>query len=263
MLAWCDAILAESRLRAELDGLRSEYEEFFEGSTDWVAVDWPLRRAQAHWASDVHRRVGEDELPDWTLTVDPGKSLDLREGRAETETALEALSGALVSVREKLRLDPKRLDLDTQPFDALTSRFQQMGENLGMLQPLTAFNRKAEQIRKAGLGGLADFVDKHPSALDVVALLERARYHALARKAWTQRPVLADFDRDGHEATAARFRELDRLKLEIDRQRAALAHFAQIPRGGGGRLGVLRSEMAKKSRHMAIRKLLTETGSVV
>jgi very-short-patch-repair endonuclease len=262
MVAWCDAILAESRLRAELDGSRSEYLEFFDESADWVAVDWTLRRTQAAWTSDVHGRVAAGELPGWTLMVEPGRSRALLDGRTEAEAALESLSGALKALKALLALDPERIDLDVQGYEALVARFEHMSQNIAMLQPLAAFNRKAEEIRTAGLAGLADFVERSPNVLDVVAVLDRTRYDALARRAVAERPVLADFDRDSHEATAKRFRELDRLKLEIDRQRAALAHFARIPRGDGGRLGVLRSEMAKKAKHMPIRKLLAETGSV-
>ena len=263
MVAWCDAILAESRLRAELDSLRAEYEEFFEPPEDWLSVNWPLRRAQAHWASNAGRRVSEGELPEWTLTVAPRLVRELRNVFEEAQAARKCLSDALATVHEELQLDPERLDLNTQPFDTLSARIEQMVESLGMLQPLTTFNRKAEENRQAGLGALADFADEYPDALDVVTLLERTRCDALIRKAWAERPVLADFDREGHETTAARFRKLDRLKLEIDRQRAAVAHFAQIPRGSGGRMDVLRSEMAKSRKHMPIRKLLIETGPVV
>ena len=263
MVAWCDAILAESRLRAELDSLRAEYEDFFDPPGDWLSVNWPLRRAQAHWVSNAGRRVSEGELPEWTLTAAPRVARELCNACEEAQAALKDLSDAQATVREQLQLDPERLDLNTQPFDALSARFEHMVESLGMLQPLTTFNRKAEENRQAGLGALADFADEYPDALDVVTLLERTRYHALVRKAFAERPVLADFDREGHETTAARFRELDRLKIEIDRQRAALAHFAQIPRGSGGRMDVLRSQMAKSRAHMSIRDLLTETGPVV
>ena len=263
MVAWCDAILAESRLRAELDSLRADYENFFEPPVDWLSVNWPLHRAQAHWVSNAAQRVREGDLPPWTLTRDPSVAQELRHAREEAQATLKDLSDALAAIREQLQLDPNRLDLNTESFDALSACFERMVEGLGMLQPLTAFNRKAEENRQAGLGALADFVDEYPDALDVVTLLERTRYHALVRKAWAERPAPADFDREGHETTAARFRELDRLKIEIDRQRAALAHFAQIPRRSGGRLDVLQSEMAKSRRHMPIRKLLMETGPVV
>ncbi len=263
MVAWCDAILAEARLRAELDSLRAEYEHFFEPAKDWLSVDWPLRQAQAHWASDSRRRIGERELPEWTFTADPGAARELRNAREEVQAALDDLSDALATVREQLQLDPERLDLNKQSFDPLSARFQDMSEGFGMLQPLTAFNRKAEESRQAELGALGDFADEYSDELDIVKLLERTRCDALIRKAWAERPALKDFDREGHETTAARFRELDRLKLEIDRERAALAHVEQIPRGSGGRMGVLRSQMAKSKAHMAIRKLLIETGPVV
>ncbi len=71
------------------------------------------------------------------------------------------------------------------------------------------------------------------------------------------------FGRPVQEARAETFRRLDRLKIAIDRQRFLLAHYSQMPKGSGGRLDVIRTEMAKSRRLMPVRKLIAEAGAAV
>ena len=70
---------------------------------------------------------------------------------------------------------------------------------------------------------------------------------------------------DGAERTVLvqRFRELDSELKQLAAQEIALAHFHSLPRGGAGQMGVLRGEIGKKRRHMALRKLMDSAGEAI
>ena len=59
------------------------------------------------------------------------------------------------------------------------------------------------------------------------------------------------------------FRDLDAAMLQLSSQEVMAEHYASIPEGTRGKMGVLRGEAKKKTRHMPLRKLLKEVGDAV
>jgi len=70
---------------------------------------------------------------------------------------------------------------------------------------------------------------------------------------------------NGRERTALveQFKDLDVVPLHLSAQEIMAAHYHSIPDGTRGKMGVLRGEVKKKSRHMPLRKLLSEAGDAV
>ncbi len=64
-------------------------------------------------------------------------------------------------------------------------------------------------------------------------------------------------------ALVEEFRELDAALLDLSSQEVMSAHYASIPEGTRGKMGVLHGEAKKKTRHMPLRKLLKEVGDAV
>ena len=59
------------------------------------------------------------------------------------------------------------------------------------------------------------------------------------------------------------FRELDSALLDLSSHEVMSAHYASIPRGTRGYMGLLHGEVRKKTRHMPLRKLLKKAGETV
>ncbi|WP_422508505.1 DUF3320 domain-containing protein [Stenotrophomonas sp. GZD-301] len=127
---------------------------------------------------------------------------------------------------------------------------------------LLAWLAYAEAARRADALGL-----QAPLALavaqghtpDQAEALYRCAFHlAMLTLATTTDPALAVFDGRQHETLVAQFRQWDRMRLSLAQVEAAQAHHAGLPRGGVegiGALGTLRSEIARKRNHMALRRL--------
>jgi len=70
---------------------------------------------------------------------------------------------------------------------------------------------------------------------------------------------------NGRERSALieQFKDLDVAPLHLSSQEIMAAHYHSIPDGTRGKMGLLRGEVKKKTRHMPLRKLLSEVGDAV
>ena len=263
-----DGVLQESRIRSRLDAERLVYESVFEKAADWAATDWTLRRAQAQWVRETRLQIAADNLPDWILKVGPAR---LRQCAGECRglgDAVTSFEASRSESREALDLDESKIGPDGfagLDFHAAKSRIETMAEHLGALRSLAAYNQKAQELRTLGMEPLLEACEAQEQAgLDLVALFDLCRYEALIRRAFEERPELRQFDRAEHEQVVQRFQELDRLQFDIHRRRAALSHYSGLPKAdSGGRMGLLRRQMAKRRGHLPIRELVEQAGVAV
>ena len=122
----------------------------------------------------------------------------------------------------------------------------------------------AARCADAGLGEVVAVADTWPEAgVRLMEVFTYGWFGGLVNRARSERPALADFDRARHETVRARFARLDVQVMADHRARIAADHFAQLPRGGVGEMGLLRREMAKKARHLPIRRLLGDAAHAI
>ncbi len=96
----------------------------------------------------------------------------------------------------------------------------------------------------------------------------RQFYQLWLDQALRRRPSLAGFRGDDHDVLIRRFCEADVRWLEHNRRRVAERIRARVPdlnreAHQHSKLGILKGEMRKKRRHMALRKLFAQTGDVI
>jgi len=102
------------------------------------------------------------------------------------------------------------------------------------------------------------------AAARLTGLFEHACYCTWLDVTFRERPVLAEFDGTTHAGIVERFRELDTAQFRRNRALIAERHWERLPRHrGGGQLGILRREFQKKTRHMAVRRLMREAGRAI
>lgn len=119
-------------------------------------------------------------------------------------------------------------------------------------------------LRQLGLNRYADLLwDWEPRQFSVLDVFRRAYFRALTsltfHKNWE---LLADLDSDAHDRLAAEFRTLDKSSWQ-EHARDDLARQLKnsLPAlTGVGEMRVIAREIAKKRRHLPIRKLLQQAG---
>ncbi len=168
-----------------------------------------------------------------------------------------------------------RLDLDLEHVELasdiphasmadLTSIFDEMRAESWSYASWAALARAMQALVAAGAGEIIDAVAddrvKPAAAADELRYAcAEARWNA-ARAARPELAGLAGLDR--HELVRL-FQHKERTRLNETQGLILARHFAQIPRGSMGEMGVIRGEIGRKSRHKPIRWVMKNAGSMV
>jgi len=234
--------------------------------------DWPRLTMQAEWLTTLHADIASGTLPVGILTaLSTARTSD---GLALVADAVEHAASAWVqraqAVGTLLDFDDARRfgaesTLAEQPFATLDDLLRTWAARTDDLDEMVAVNMSAQLCRKEGLAEVSDVAEHWTGAArDLVHAFERERATVLLEHAVTGRPPLAGFDTSAHEHVIDRFRELDQAVFRYNRSRLAAQHWSRLPQHeAGGQLGVLRREMAKKTRHLAIRRLIDQAGVAI
>ena len=271
-MALLDAILAARRLHDAIGRARKLTERVLGRSDlDW---DWQAHRRigeVAQWLVRLHRDVADGSVDACVHDV-----LDAAADTTEIETAASAcrrsrdgLAETLATAAEVLKLDECRFAPDAPPgersFQDVRRWLDRARGDVDAIQDVVLFNKATERLASRGLESVAQAASSWSDAgRELVRLFEHRCYSAWIGAAWRERPLLGEFHGSAHDSVAERFRRLDKSLLVHNRALVAQRHWAGVPRGpGGGQMGVLAREFAKKRRHLPLRKLMTEAGAAV
>lgn len=99
----------------------------------------------------------------------------------------------------------------------------------------------------------------------LLPFFDRSYFLTIFRAMCQRQPALASFDGKSHQRAVEEFRRLDLETLHHNRLEVLNRHYEQVPRnsGGGGAIGILNGEFAKKRRHLAIRQLLKHAAPAI
>ena len=141
---------------------------------------------------------------------------------------------------------------------------ERVNKELASLRFAPRLTKATNALRALGLTSYADMLwDWEPEPYGAVDVFRRAYYRALTTQTFESNwGLLADLDSDAHDRIAEQFRALDKRSWqEHSRRELAAALREQIPaQSGVGEMRVIAREIAKKKRHLPIRKLLEQAG---
>jgi very-short-patch-repair endonuclease/DNA polymerase III delta prime subunit len=183
--------------------------------------------------------------------------------------ALPTILEGLKSLSQKLALDLVAAfgnsDLQVASILSLRQKLRAWRDHPDELSKWMAYSIRADDLRKEGLSELLNAFDTGHITTESAMNLFRQKYcELLAKHIWATRSDLARFDGKSHDAFVDEFRRLDNERIQLARSEVAAAHFAGMPHDSDrGDMSIIRHEIAKKRRHMPIRKLLKEAGRAV
>ena len=287
-----DAILEAKRLRFEVEEARSLIDRLFPGLSLGDRVDKHRVFAEAAaWLVQLHRDLAAglvgDEVHDLLdglpgraggassehssdlSSSDPPHPAQLRAAADACGGATEALAEALDALADVMELRPERLEpgesLKERAYGALDGWLRAALDRVASMHDVVRFNQLERLAAEMGIPEVAGTAASRPDAArQLTGLFEHACYAAWLDAAFREQESLARFDGATHAGIIDRFRELDMAQFHHNRALIAERHWEQLPRHqGGGQLGVLRREFQKKTRHLAVRRLMQEAGRAV
>ena len=267
-----DAILEAKRRWREVEEARGLIGRLFPGLSLGERVEKHRVFAEAAaWLVQLHRDQAEglvgDEVHDLLDGLaDPAQ---LRAAAEACERATEAMVEALDAVADVMELRPERLEpgesLKERACGALDAWLRAAIDRVSSMHDVVRFNQLERLAAEMGIPEVAGTAASRPDAArQLTGLFEHACYAAWLDAAFREQESLARFDGATHAGIIDRFRELDMAQFHHNRALIAERHWEQLPRHqGGGQLGVLRREFQKKTRHLAVRRLMQEAGRAV
>ncbi|MBC6405270.1 MAG: DUF3320 domain-containing protein [Rhodospirillales bacterium] len=253
-----DSLAAVRRRRRELSAEEGWLKEHLGPAWRGERTAFAALIAQADWLSRLAAIVPLRDMD--TKSLD--KLCAAAEGGAELSDALEAVEGALEALAERLSICwPEGEDM---PLEPLARRIAAMQAGLDRFGEWARLSHLAAGLQREGLASLIAMLDAGELAPDraedeFLYATAEARWDA-ARAALPGLDELAQTDR--HDQVAA-FRHLEEARLAETRRLIRAKHLAQLPAGAAGPMGFLRGEMAKKSRHHSIRRIVQQAGPMV
>ncbi len=229
-------------------------------------TDFEGLRDAAAWLAEVEATDIAGSTSDLTR-VESAFPRPVEAGRAMEQTATTALD-AVRTVVELLRLDLTDLGfgdhIDQAPLSALHDRFVAMAANRERYNEWRRIQHLVGELTQAGLGALVAMLDDGrlaaADAVDEFAYAAAEARWELATESVPDLASLADLDR--HQLVAA-FDALESKHIENVQDLIRSRHLARLPLGAAGEMAVIRGEIARRRRHMPIRRLMDKAGGMV
>jgi hypothetical protein len=269
-LSLFDALIECQKAKAVLGGERigsvasAAFSELWKGTdSDWETLAY-LATADNRCA-EAAPGMARNELAGRIASVDEVKLLV-----GKIAKSLKPVFDQLSQFLRELRLDTTAAfgitDVYSIPLTELSERISEWQSRHQELNHWTTYRAHAQDISSTGMkNAVALLANGQLAAGDFAGVVELAYLEALLRSAWESHPKLASFSGATHGRIRKEFCKLDTQRTSHACAVVAKRHFDGIPAGEGvlGEIGVVRREINKKSRHLPIRKLMSQAGRAI
>ena len=147
---------------------------------------------------------------------------------------------------------------------ALKSRLSSWSSETNSIEGWHRLSAAARFVTELGVDEIRNrLADGCLSAGHAPATLEFVRAEAVWDRMRSEEPRLESIDGAERSSRVEDFKNLDQQLQGLASQEVALRHFKSLPTGSAGQVGIVRGEVAKKTRQMRIRQLLERAGEAV
>lgn len=267
-LSLLDDLIAGRKAQAGLASVATTAKAAFGSVWRDRETDWDLADSILAWVEQKSISVSGINLRDVAARIDDRPVLEsLIAGARDAIAACNATFEAVVS---SLRLDPAvaldGVSFQQTPLQRLVDRATAWSGDVNGLLAWVSYAEVKRRSDELGLEPVTSSFDQHPERhANAVDQFWAAFYLQQLDDASRQYPDLPKFDGRRHEGLVEEFRVWDRKRLAMAQVEAAQAHHKGMPKAavGVGTLGTLRSEIARKRGHMALRKLFRVCSSPI
>jgi hypothetical protein len=222
--------------------------------------------------SGLFADIRSGALPEHVLTT-LKKNPDTRILKAisdNTTRALEQYVHGLAAIDRILLLNGSKrfgnpAGLNEQAFRDQAVVLKACANDSDRLREISQLNHLSDEMLQQDLGPLLTIaVSWPPGKTHLAHVLRFNRIERLIERAFHERPHLASFDGQAHASEIKRFKDLDASSFALNRAKLANTYWEALPRHGSSKeKQILAGEFEKKRKHLPIRQLMEEAGSLI
>jgi very-short-patch-repair endonuclease len=192
----------------------------------------------------------------------------LEKNALELGAALQTTEDALLELGASFEVDPEAM-LGVAKFDAaqlpdIVKRLLEMNSAPAAYDDWVRLKRMEETLVGSGGEEIAKRIFSNARNVgSVIAELSFCRAETIWSNAVRQFPELGRIEGDARLTLVDEFCQLEQQRQQLAQREVLVKHGAGIPRGSMGQIGTIRSEIARRRGHMAVRKLVGRTGEVL
>lgn len=169
---------------------------------------------------------------------------------------------------ELVDLDPKVAfgaeRIEEASLDELESRLGAWKSRTNAMEGWHCLRTAARHVSELGMDEIRNrLADGRLHTDDALSTLEFVRSEPVWNRMRSEEPRLESIDGAQRAGKVEDFKNLDQQLQGLASQEVALRQFQSLPTGSAGQVGIVRGEVAKKTRHMWIRQLLDKAGEAV
>lgn len=264
-----DAVSYSQKYHRVFDELSPLGKTLFGAQWKNEASDWDVLEQLSKWVVTLYGDVGDGVIPEGIINFLSGSpKIDSIKNRVQTvEFSLQQHVEAVAVVAQLLKLNiPEQIKSHWNLKMKVQSEWFGHGHaHLDKLNSMVRYNQIASEMNQKGLGFVLPVAkDWDKASGSLTRAFDFSWYNGLVEKAYTEIQSIKMFDRVQHEYMLEEFSRLDRLLLQYNQARLALAHWKNLPNlNSGGEMQVISREVNKKRRHMPIRKLMAQAGRAI
>lgn len=199
---------------------------------------------------------------------------EIRPAAKAVMATIDAVLAEWATLRAMARIDERAFFggvFDAATLDSISDRIRRAAEGPDALSEWVSFSLTQQDALELGLGDVLNLWNRDALKTTLPDAFERVLYRSLARLAFARYPVLGKVTGLSQNAARERFKRIDRELMEIQTVRLAEKLSAIEPPAGvsWGRkkeytqTALIRNEIAKKKKHIALRQLLDRAGTAI
>ena len=178
------------------------------------------------------------------------------------------LKHTLTELREFAEIDWQHVfaeeEISKVSVPTLVSKIEHWSQNLDSLDGYHVLRSLGNELDERGLSTIREnLAEDHVPVEKTANVFRLLRAESVFYRLADAEPKIRELDGAERTNNVEKFVELDSELQHLAAQELARDHYLKIPRGQTGQLALIRGEINKKSRHMPIRKLLSEAGEAI
>ena len=155
-------------------------------------------------------------------------------------------------------------EISTVPLTSFVSKLESWLANLDSLDGYHVLQSLGNELNERGLSIVREQLAVEDTPVEKTADIFRLlRAESVFYRLAQAEPRIRQLDGTDRTRKVQKFVELDSELQHLAAQELARSHYLKVPRGHTGQLALIRGEINKKSRHMPIRRLLSEAGDAI